>query len=83
MVFEIEWSDRTPSTNAYMKDRFTRDLGLPNGTIFATREQTAGRGIETILRPDLYLFHSNSAVFQPVSLTDWPSCYSHWSVRAE
>lgn len=44
MVFKIEWSDRTPSTNAYMKDRFNHDSGLGNGTIFATREQTAGRG---------------------------------------
>mgnify|MGYP001814133861 CR=1 FL=1 len=44
MTFSIEWHDRLGSTNAYMKDRFLQDSTLGNGTVFATREQTAGRG---------------------------------------
>jgi BirA family biotin operon repressor/biotin-[acetyl-CoA-carboxylase] ligase len=44
MTFEVEWHDRLGSTNAYMKERFIQDSVFKNGTIFATREQTAGRG---------------------------------------
>ncbi|MEI6893029.1 MAG: biotin--[acetyl-CoA-carboxylase] ligase [Pontiella sp.] len=44
MTFVVEWHDRLGSTNAYMKDHFTKQLSLKNGSIFATREQTAGRG---------------------------------------
>ncbi|MDF7823950.1 biotin--[acetyl-CoA-carboxylase] ligase [Pontiellaceae bacterium B12227] len=44
MTFEVEWHDRLGSTNAYMKEHFNRELKISNGTIFATREQTAGRG---------------------------------------
>jgi BirA family biotin operon repressor/biotin-[acetyl-CoA-carboxylase] ligase len=44
MTFEVEWHDRLGSTNAYMKEHFTQGLKIGNGTIFATREQTAGRG---------------------------------------
>ncbi|MDF7805853.1 biotin--[acetyl-CoA-carboxylase] ligase [Pontiellaceae bacterium B12219] len=44
MRFTVEWFDRLASTNAYMKEHISRDLPLKNGTVFATREQTAGRG---------------------------------------
>jgi BirA family biotin operon repressor/biotin-[acetyl-CoA-carboxylase] ligase len=44
MRFTVEWFDRLASTNAYMKEHISRDFPLKNGTIFATREQTAGRG---------------------------------------
>ena len=44
MTFEVEWHDRLGSTNAYMKERFIQGLEIRNGTVFAAREQTAGRG---------------------------------------
>lgn len=44
MVFEVQWHEKLGSTNAYMKERFIQGSDLSNGTIFATREQTAGRG---------------------------------------
>ena len=44
MDFNIEWHDRLGSTNAYLRDRFSRGLELRSGTIVAAREQTAGRG---------------------------------------
>lgn len=44
MAFEVQWHDRLGSTNAYMKECFIQDSKIQNGTIFATREQTAGRG---------------------------------------
>jgi len=44
MDFHIEWHDRLASTNAFMRDRFYREGGIPSGSIVAAREQTAGRG---------------------------------------
>ncbi|QBG46292.1 biotin--[acetyl-CoA-carboxylase] ligase [Verrucomicrobia bacterium S94] len=44
MSYRIEWFDRLSSTNAYMKERFYRNSPPANGTVFATRDQTAGRG---------------------------------------
>ncbi|MDF7801022.1 biotin--[acetyl-CoA-carboxylase] ligase [Pontiellaceae bacterium B1224] len=44
MTFEVQWHDRLGSTNAYMKEQFIQGLKIGNGTVFATREQTAGRG---------------------------------------
>lgn len=44
MSYTVEWFDRLPSTNAYMKERLTHHPAFSNGTIFATRDQTAGRG---------------------------------------
>lgn len=44
MKYRTEWFDQLSSTNAYMKGWFTRDSPLLNGTVFATRDQTAGRG---------------------------------------
>ncbi len=44
MKYCTEWFDRLPSTNAYMKERIAQASTLLNGTIFATHEQTAGRG---------------------------------------
>ena len=44
MTFDVEWHERLGSTNAYMKDHFIQGSTIRNGTIFATREQTAGRG---------------------------------------
>ncbi len=44
MKYRTEWFDRLPSTNAYMKETLTRLTTPANGTVFATRDQTAGRG---------------------------------------
>lgn len=44
MVFDVEWHEKLGSTNAYMKECFIQGFDLRNGTVFATREQTAGRG---------------------------------------
>ena len=44
MNFDIAWHDRLGSTNAYLKDQLTRGFNIPEGTVLATREQTAGRG---------------------------------------
>ncbi|MDZ8117154.1 biotin--[acetyl-CoA-carboxylase] ligase [Pontiella agarivorans] len=44
MSYRIEWFDRLPSTNAYMKECFYQNSPPENGTVFATRDQTAGRG---------------------------------------
>jgi BirA family biotin operon repressor/biotin-[acetyl-CoA-carboxylase] ligase len=44
MDFKVEWYERLDSTNACMRDRFTRDLTFPNGLIIAAHEQTHGRG---------------------------------------
>lgn len=44
MQFNIEWLDRTPSTNTYLKDLLTQVSTTGNGTVIAAREQTAGRG---------------------------------------
>lgn len=44
MNYCVEWFDRLPSTNAYMKECFYQNSPPVNGTVFATRDQTAGRG---------------------------------------
>lgn len=44
MSFKVEWHERLGSTNAYMKEHFIQGRKIENGTVFATREQTAGRG---------------------------------------
>ncbi|MFA5688754.1 MAG: biotin--[acetyl-CoA-carboxylase] ligase [Kiritimatiellales bacterium] len=44
MKFKIQWFDRLPSTNTFLKESVEIN-GVPgNGTIIAAREQTQGRG---------------------------------------
>lgn len=44
MKFQIEWFEKTASTNALMRDRFGQGLKIESGQIIAAHEQTAGRG---------------------------------------
>ncbi|MBI9019908.1 MAG: biotin--[acetyl-CoA-carboxylase] ligase [Verrucomicrobia bacterium] len=44
MKFKIQWYDRLPSTNTFLKERLALEPELPSGTVVATREQTQGRG---------------------------------------
>lgn len=44
MRFEIEWHERLGSTNAYLRDHFSRNKPISDGYIIAAREQTSGRG---------------------------------------
>lgn len=44
MKFYLQWYDRLPSTNIFLKERLQVDCGLPSGTVAAAREQTQGRG---------------------------------------
>jgi BirA family biotin operon repressor/biotin-[acetyl-CoA-carboxylase] ligase len=44
MEFKIQWFDRLPSTNIFLKERMAIESELPSGTVVATRDQTQGRG---------------------------------------
>ncbi len=44
MQFTVQWHETLPSTNTFLKQRVDRDPDLPEGTVVAAREQTAGRG---------------------------------------
>ena len=40
----VEWRESSPSTNAELRELVASEPGLPNGTLLATTDQTAGRG---------------------------------------
>ena len=44
MKFNLQWYDRLPSTNTFLKERLALEPQLPSGTVVATREQTQGKG---------------------------------------
>ena len=44
MNLRLQWYDRLPSTNTFLKERFELEPQLPSGTVVATREQIRGRG---------------------------------------
>ncbi len=44
MKFFIQWYDRLPSTNTFLKERLAVENGLPSGTVAVAHEQTQGRG---------------------------------------
>lgn len=44
MKFTIQWIDRLPSTNTFLKELAGLKGQLPSGTVVAAREQTQGRG---------------------------------------
>lgn len=44
MKFYVQWIDRLPSSNTFLKERLQLEPQLPSGTVVATREQTQGRG---------------------------------------
>lgn len=44
MHFQIQWYDRLPSTNTFLKERLELEPELPSGTVVVAREQTHGRG---------------------------------------
>ncbi len=44
MQFKIQWYDRLPSSNTFLKERLALEPELPSGTVVATRDQTQGRG---------------------------------------
>jgi len=44
MKFYLQWYERLPSTNSFLKERLEIERGLPSGTVVAAREQTQGRG---------------------------------------
>ena len=44
MNFQIQWHDRLPSTNTFLKERLALEPERPSGTLVAAREQTRGRG---------------------------------------
>ncbi len=44
MKFYLQWIDRLPSTNTFLKERLKLEPQLPSGTVVATREQTQGKG---------------------------------------
>ena len=44
MNFYLQWYDRLPSTNVFLKELFELDSQLVSGTVVAAREQTQGRG---------------------------------------
>ncbi len=44
MNFNIEWHERLGSTNQHMRDGARRGEPISDGSVIATREQTAGRG---------------------------------------
>ena len=43
MNFKIQWFERLPSTNTFLKERLQNET-LPNGTVIVAREQSQGRG---------------------------------------
>ncbi len=77
MDFKVEWYNKLDSTNTCMRDRFSRDSTLSNGSIVAAREQTAGRGRQDrswFSRPDTNLCFSlfietNAPLIEVPSLT--------------
>lgn len=44
MNIQLQWYDRLPSTNTFLKERLALEPDLPSGTVVAVREQTQGRG---------------------------------------
>jgi len=44
MKFKIQWHERLPSTNTFLKERLAAGQELPSGTVVAARQQTQGRG---------------------------------------
>jgi BirA family biotin operon repressor/biotin-[acetyl-CoA-carboxylase] ligase len=44
MKVRLQWFDRLPSTNTFLKERLALEPQLPSGTVVAAREQFAGRG---------------------------------------
>lgn len=44
MKFHLQWYERLPSTNTFLKERLAVERDLPSGTVAAAREQTQGRG---------------------------------------
>jgi BirA family biotin operon repressor/biotin-[acetyl-CoA-carboxylase] ligase len=44
MKFNIQWYDRLPSSNTFLKERLALEPQLSSGTVVATREQTQGKG---------------------------------------
>lgn len=44
MKFTVQWYERLPSSNTFLKERIGLESQLPSGTVVATREQTQGRG---------------------------------------
>ncbi len=44
MKFQIEWFEKTASTNTLMRDRFDQGFKIESGQIIAAHEQSAGRG---------------------------------------
>ncbi len=44
MKFKLQWYDRLPSTNTFLKERLALEPELSSGTVVAAREQTQGRG---------------------------------------
>lgn len=44
MKFKINWYERLPSTNTFLKELAELKGQLPSGTVVAAREQTQGRG---------------------------------------
>jgi BirA family biotin operon repressor/biotin-[acetyl-CoA-carboxylase] ligase len=44
MKFNVQWYDRLPSTNTFLKERLELEPQLPSGTVVATHEQTQGKG---------------------------------------
>lgn len=44
MKFLIQWYERLPSTNLFLKERVGIEPDLPSGTVVAAHEQTQGRG---------------------------------------
>jgi BirA family transcriptional regulator, biotin operon repressor / biotin---[acetyl-CoA-carboxylase] ligase len=44
MKFQVNWYERLPSTNTFLKELVELKGQLPSGTVVAAREQTQGRG---------------------------------------
>lgn len=44
MKFQVNWYERLPSTNTFLKERVGLKKQVPSGTVVAAREQTQGRG---------------------------------------
>ncbi len=44
MKFNVNWYERLPSTNTFLKELVELKDQLPSGTVVAAREQTQGRG---------------------------------------
>jgi len=44
MKFKVNWYERLPSTNSFLKELAELKGQLPTGTVVAAREQTSGRG---------------------------------------